>query len=223
MVVPPASQVGSLPLFRTHLIGREAELATARSFLLDAAVPLLTLTGPGGVGKTRLALAVAQEVVEHFADGVTFIDLSPLTAPQLVPTSAAAALGVTLNPERAVTEDIVAVLHRAQRLLVLDNCEHLLAAAAELVATLIAACPAVQILATSRAPLHVRCEQELPVDPLSVPGGDELPAGNDWPARGHPAFCRAHARGAPDLPARSGQWCGGHRPLPAARWVATRH
>ena len=130
-----AHPLGALPIPRTRLIGQVAEIATARSLLLDEVVPLLTLTGPGGVGKTRLALAVAQEVGEQFADGVTLVDLSPLADPELVPTSAAAAMGVTLNPEHAVTEDLVAVLHRTQRLLVLDNCEHLLTAAAVIATT----------------------------------------------------------------------------------------
>src|SRR5215218_10272073 len=86
---------GSVPISRTRLIGRETVRAAARSLLLDEAVPLLTLTGPGGVGKTRLALVIAQDVAGAFADGVAFIDLSPLADPALVLPAIAGAVGVT--------------------------------------------------------------------------------------------------------------------------------
>ncbi|HEU0116585.1 MAG TPA: AAA family ATPase, partial [Thermomicrobiales bacterium] len=163
------SSPASFPIPRTRLIGREAEIATARSFLLDEAVPLLTLTGPGGVGKTRLALAIAQAVASHFADGVVWVDLAPLRDPTGVPATVAAALGLSLVGERPETDQLVARLRAQQSLLLLDNCEHVLDETAALVATLLAGCPALQVLATSRAPLHVRGEQVLPVEPLSLP------------------------------------------------------
>jgi Ni2+-binding GTPase involved in maturation of urease and hydrogenase len=90
MAAPASPLLGSLPIPRTRLIGREAERAAGRAHLLDEAVPLLTLTGPGGVGKTRLALAIAADVVKHFADGVVWVDLALLADPALVPAAVAA-------------------------------------------------------------------------------------------------------------------------------------
>jgi predicted ATPase/DNA-binding CsgD family transcriptional regulator len=170
MATPALSSLsGSLPISRTRLIGREEELAAARSFLLDEAVPLLTLTGPGGVGKTRLALAIAQDVTDRFADGVVFLDLAPLTDPGLVPSASAAALRLQPAATQAIEDELIRHLRAKQILLLFDNCEHLLAAVADLAAALLSACPALQVLATSRAPLHLRGEQELPVNPLPVP------------------------------------------------------
>ncbi|CAA9559743.1 MAG: hypothetical protein AVDCRST_MAG73-3542 [uncultured Thermomicrobiales bacterium] len=163
------------PIPRTRLIGRQAERARARLLLLDQAVPLLTLTGPGGVGKTRLALAVADEVAGAFADGVVWVDLAPLSDPALVPAAVATAVGLTPAPGQPITDELARVLRPRQTLLLLDNNEHLLAAAAALVAALLAACPALQVLATSRAPLRVRGEHEAVIEPLPVPPVDAPP------------------------------------------------
>jgi non-specific serine/threonine protein kinase len=159
----------SFPLPRTRLIGREAERATARAFLLDEATPLLTLTGPGGVGKTRLALAIASDLADHFNDGLVWVDLAPLADPGLVPATVATALGIPSGPDRSVKQSLVTHLRTKQFLVVIDNGEHLLTAVGDVATMLLAACPAVQMLVTSRAPLHVRGEQEFPVEPLSPP------------------------------------------------------
>lgn len=166
---------GSPPTPRTRLIGRDTEVATARSLLLDETVPLLTLTGPGGVGKTRLALAVAAEITDRFTGGVTWLDLSPLTDASLISPSLIRALGLIPAAHTPSMETLIRHLHARRALLLFDNCEHVLAETAGLIAQIVTACPAVQVLATSRAPLRLRAEQILPVEPLALPV-DELPA-----------------------------------------------
>jgi non-specific serine/threonine protein kinase len=175
-VVASASSLlsGSIPIPRTRLIGREVEREAARKLLLDEALPLLTMTGPGGVGKTRLALAITDDVAAHFVDGVVWVDLAPLADPALVPAGVAAALGLRPASDTPIGDVLIHALHPRQTLLLLDNCEHLVDAAADLLGSLLARCPALQVLATSRAPLHLHVEQLLPVDPLPLPEDEVL-------------------------------------------------
>lgn len=176
MAAATSSLLGSLPMPRTRIIGRERERAQARTSLLDDAVSLLTLTGPGGVGKTRLALAIADDCAPSFTDGVVWVDFAPLGDPALIAATVARALDIVLAPDRPVEEELARHLHSRQALLLLDNCEHLSAAVAELVAPLLVHCPALQLLATSRSPLHIHGEQESPVNPLPLPTTDRPPS-----------------------------------------------
>ncbi|HZN70620.1 MAG TPA: AAA family ATPase, partial [Micromonosporaceae bacterium] len=179
-LVPRSAPVLPAPL--TRLIGRAAEVAAVRDALLGPEVRLLTLVGAPGIGKTRLALAVAHALVGDppagangergagpgFADGVVFVPLAPLRDPELVVPAIAHALGVREIGGRPVLDSLQAALRERRLLLVLDNCEHLLAAA-PVVGDLLTACPGLTVLATSRAPLHVYGEHEYPVPPLALP------------------------------------------------------
>src|SRR5437868_5375453 len=152
----------NLPLQRTHLIGRERDVAAVRQAVLRSEGHLVTLTGAGGCGKTRLALQVGRELVEAFENGVWWVELAPLADPLLVPQAAARALEVTEQPGRPILDTLLASLQPRQLLLVLDNCEHLVEACARLADHVLTACPHLHILATSREPLRLPGEVAWP-------------------------------------------------------------
>jgi predicted ATPase/class 3 adenylate cyclase len=160
---------GNLRAATTSFIGRESEVAE-----LQAAVKshrLVTLTGVGGVGKTRLALEVAERLHDEFPDGVWFFELAAVADPVAVPDAVAAVLGITQQPDKSVSESVAAALEGRVRLLVLDNCEHVLDAGADLIDAILAVSATVTILATSREGLGIADEQLWPVPSLDVGTG----------------------------------------------------
>ena len=157
----------SLPLELTSFVGREREVAEVKDRLTDTR--LLTLTGSGGCGKSRLALVVASELVDGFEDGAWWLALASLSDTDLVPQAVASALGVREMPGRSLTEVLWERLETEDLLLVLDNCEHLIDACATLADTLLRACPGLKILATSREALGVAGETSWLVPSLSLP------------------------------------------------------
>jgi predicted ATPase/transcriptional regulator with XRE-family HTH domain len=162
------SVIVDLPIPLNRLVGREREVAAVASLVADEAVRLVTLTGPAGVGKTRLALAVAAEAGRPFPDGVVFVDLAPVRDPALLPDIVAARLGLEGPGAVAPMDYLRRVLPDRKTLLLLDNFEHLLDAA-PVVGDLLRAGPGVKAMVTSREILRVRGEQVYPVPPLAVP------------------------------------------------------
>jgi predicted ATPase/DNA-binding XRE family transcriptional regulator len=163
-----------LPAQPTPFIGRARELDEIRSLLIQDEVRLVTLTGPGGVGKTRLAHRLAETTADSYRDGVAFVPLASLDGPDLVPGAVAGAVRAAGAPGDSVPHLLISRLSTRQMLLVLDNFEHLLSAA-PFVADLLASCLDLGILVTSRAVLHLQAEREYPVLPLPLPTPSHLP------------------------------------------------
>lgn len=171
----PAMPV-ALPSPPSPLLGREEELQNILHHLRNAGPRALTISGPPGVGKTRLALAAADALRYDFADGVWFVELAPLADAGLAPMAIAHFVGVRERPHEPIAATLISELRKRHLLLVLDNCEHL-PALAPFVADLLAGCPTLHILATSRAALHIRAEQQFALAPLALPAiGADLSA-----------------------------------------------
>lgn len=183
-------QPNNLPVQLTRFIGREREIAEIRALLPTAR--LLTLTGVGGTGKTRLALQVAAETLDDYPDGVWLVELAPLTKPELAPQAVATALGLRETAgsasDRSLLTALTNYLQSRFLLLLLDNCEHLATACAHLAETLLRACPGVRILATSRRLMDIGGEMKWPVPPLSLPDTD-----TDYPRMVHSEAVRLFA------------------------------
>jgi len=160
----------NFPVQLTSFIGREREIADVKRLLLSA--HLVTLTGAGGSGKTRLAFQIADSVIESFADGLRFVDLAPLREPALVPILVLEVLGLRLAADQPLMETLLDFLRSKHLLLILDNCEHLREACAQLAQELLSQSPGLRVLATSREPLGIAGETIFPVSGLAWPAVD---------------------------------------------------
>ena len=167
--------MNNLPAQPTPLVGRERELKEVCDLLPGEGVRLLTLTGPGGIGKTRLGLQVAAELLDEFEDGVFFVALAPITDPSLVASAIAEPLGVVEAGDQPLEESLKGYLRGKELLLLMDNFEQVLGAT-PLVGELLSVCPKLKVLATSRSVLRVYGEQEYPVPPLELPDHKRLPS-----------------------------------------------
>jgi predicted ATPase/DNA-binding SARP family transcriptional activator len=170
----PGATLHNLPAHSTPLIGREAQLAEVGEMLRRPEVRLLTLTGAGGTGKTRLALQVAHDALADYSDGVYFVALAPVRDPALVVSTIAKTLGVIQSGDEPLLETVKYALGQRRLLLVLDNFEQV-SSAAPAVGELLAASPNLAVLVTSRASLRLSGEHEYPVPPMMVPGPEDLP------------------------------------------------
>ena len=167
MAVQPASHPNNLPLALSSFIGRGRELVEVKR--LFATTRLLTLTGPGGCGKTRFALQLVHELRQTVQHGVWLVELAPLSNPELVPQAIAVALRVREASDFDLLESLIDHLLQQELILVLDNCEHLVTACAQVVTALLQSCPNLRILVTSREALNIPGEVIWPVPPLTLP------------------------------------------------------
>ncbi len=168
---PPRTLEGratNLPVQPTPLLGRSRELQAVRTLLISENARMVTLTGPGGTGKTRLALQVSADLVDQFPDGVYGVLLAPIADPDVVPLELARVLGVEETPTHSIAEALKAALANRCTLILFDNFEHV-ATAATLLADLLGACPRLKLLVTSREPLRIAAERQYPVPPLGLP------------------------------------------------------
>jgi predicted ATPase/DNA-binding SARP family transcriptional activator/DNA-binding CsgD family transcriptional regulator len=170
----PDTDAHNLPLARDSFVGREHDVVEIKRLL--SMTGLLTLTGTGGSGKTRLAMEVARDLAFAYPDGAWLVELAPLSEGALIPQAIASTLGIREESDRPLTATLADVLRTKRALLLLDNCEHLIESAAHLVDTLLTSCPSLRVLATSREPLGVAGEMNWQVPPLPVPRTDRLPA-----------------------------------------------
>jgi predicted ATPase/class 3 adenylate cyclase/DNA-binding CsgD family transcriptional regulator len=174
-----------LPAQLTTFVGRQRQMDDIRALLADNR--LVTLTGAGGAGKTRLAIEVAGDMTDQFADGIWYVDLAPITHPGVVPLTVARALGLPDQPGSSITETLLRYVRDRQMLFVLDNCEHLLDASAAVVNDILGSCSKVTILATSREPLMVAGEVNWQVPSLSL-ADEAIELFADRARRGRPDF-----------------------------------
>lgn len=167
-----------LPVELTSFIGRDRELIEIRRLL--ASTPAVTLTGPGGIGKSRLAVRAARRLDRHFPDGTWLVELADLDEPELVGDAVARSLGAQERQGQPITETLLTHLQDRRALVILDNCEHVLDACRALVVAILSACPRMRVVCTSRERLDVPGEAVIPVSGLAFPTGDNEPAGDRW-------------------------------------------
>jgi hypothetical protein len=206
---------GWLPAETTSFIGRESELATIYDLL--GLSRLLTLTGPSGSGKTRRAIRAAAQESGRFPGGVWLVELAPVTSSELVTAAVASALGAREEPGQPLADTIAAHLRGGEALLIVDNCEHVLDAAAELIGGLLRRCPSLRVLATSQTRLNVAGEATWPVPPLTRPAARGGGPGGHRRGRVRPDVPRPGGAGPARVLVDRGQRGGGAGDLPSPR------